>query len=199
MKKNVYLHFKQVYNHQMFMQKLAQAILKAFGWTYEAKTPYFMKSVLVVAPHTSNWDFIMGKLGYLALGRDAHFVIKKDWMVWPIGILFRKMGGIPVDRSRANKFTDQIAGIYKSRERFNLAITPEGTRKRNPRWKRGFYHIALKANVPIVLVKIDYGTKHMCVCEVFTPTGDEAADMHAIQQRYKDVVAKHPAQFSIGE
>jgi len=181
------------------MRKIAQLLLNLMGWKYEALTPDFDKCILLVAPHTSNWDFLMGKLGYMAMGRKANFVIKKEWMVWPIGILVKKIGGIGVDRSKANRFTDQIAEIYQKSEQFSLAITPEGTRKRNSKWKKGFYHIAIKAQVPIVLVKIDYKEKYMALFEVFTPTGDEQADIKAIQEKYKGVTGKYPDQFSIGD
>lgn len=181
------------------MQKFAQILLKIMGWKYEALTPDFDKCVLVVAPHTSNWDFLMGKLGYTAMGRNANFVIKNEWMVGPLGFILKKLGGIGVDRSKANRFTDQIAEIYHSSEKFGLAITPEGTRKRNPKWKKGFYHIAMKAEVPIVLVQIDYKKKYMALFEVFTPTGDEHADIKTIQQKYKNVTGKYPKQFSIGD
>jgi 1-acyl-sn-glycerol-3-phosphate acyltransferase len=180
------------------MQKFARFILRLIGWKCSANTPDFKKCVLVVAPHTSNWDFFMGKLGYAALGRNANFVIKQEWMVWPFKKIIRKLGGIPVDRSKVSHFTDHMADMYRSREVFNLAITPEGTRKRNPKWKRGFYHIAVKANVPIVLVKIDYAKKHMSLFDVFTPTGDESADIRAIQLKFKGAGAKHPENFSIG-
>jgi 1-acyl-sn-glycerol-3-phosphate acyltransferase len=181
------------------MRKIAQVLLNLMGWKYEALTPDFDKSILLVAPHTSNWDFLMGKLAYTALGRNANFVIKNEWMKGPAGLLLKKLGGIGVDRSKANRFTDLIADLYRTRDRFNLAITPEGTRKRNPKWKKGFYHIALKAQVPIVLVKIDYKEKYMALFEVFTPTGDEQADIKAIQQKFKGVTAKYPENFSIGD
>jgi len=181
------------------MQKFAQICLKLMGWKYEALTPDFKKSILLVAPHTSNWDFMMGKLAYTALGRNANFVIKNEWMNGPLGFIFKKLGGIGVDRHNATHFTDQIAEIYNTRDRFNLAITPEGTRKRNPKWKKGFYHIAIKAKVPIVLVVIDYKKKDMSLFDVFTPTGDEHADIKAIQQKYKGATGKHPDQFSIGD
>lgn len=183
----------------MLKQKIAQIILDFLGWKCEALTPNFDKCVLVVAPHTSNWDFYLGKLAYTALGRNASFVIKKQWMFWPIGLLVTKLGGIPVDRSKVTRFTDQIAEIFRTREKFCLGITPEGTRKKNPKWKKGFYHIAIKAQVPIVLVKIDYKEKYLGLFEVFTPTGDEVADIKAIKQRYKGVTGKHPDQFSIGD
>jgi 1-acyl-sn-glycerol-3-phosphate acyltransferase len=179
------------------MQKLCQLILRLLGWKYEAKTPNFNKCVLAVAPHTSNCDFFMGKIAYTALGRNANFVIKKEWMFWPVGIILRKLGGIPIDRSKSSHFTDQITDLFLSREVFNIAITPEGTRKRNPKWKRGFYVIAQKAKVPIVLVKIDYAKKEMSLFDVFIPTGDEHTDIEAIKQKFKGVGAKHPENFVI--
>jgi len=181
------------------MQKLAKLILKLLGWTCVANVPDFKKSILVVAPHTSNLDFLMGELGYTSIGRKANFVIKKEWMKGPIGWLLLKLGGIPVDRKKASRFTDQIADLYNSRDVFNMAITPEGTRKRNPKWKKGFYHIAIKANVPIVLVKIDYAKKEMSLFEVFQPTGDEAADIRAVQEKFRGTGAKHPENFSTGD
>ena len=181
------------------MQKISQFILRLKGWKYEVLTPDFDKCILLVAPHTSNWDFLMGKLGYTAMGRNANFVIKKEWTKGFIGFFIKKLGGIGVDRSKPTNFTDQIAEIFKTRDKFSLAITPEGTRKRNPKWKKGFYHIAMKAQVPIVLVVIDYKKKYMALFDVFTPTGNEQADIKAIQQKYKGASGKYPDQFSIGD
>jgi 1-acyl-sn-glycerol-3-phosphate acyltransferase len=182
------------------MQKLARFILRLIGWKYEITAPEFKQAVIVVAPHTSNWDFILGKLGYMAMGRFAHFAIKKEWTSAPlIGSLMRKIGGIPVDRSKATHFTDQIAAEFKKDPNFCIAITPEGTRKLNPRWKRGFYHIAVKAGVPIVMVKIDYGQKKMSLFDLFTPTGDEHADIKTVKEKYRGAVARHPENFSIGD
>jgi 1-acyl-sn-glycerol-3-phosphate acyltransferase len=179
----------------MIAQRLCQLTLKIFGWKCEALVPNLDKCILLVAPHTSNWDFVVGKFCYTALGRNSNFVIKNEWMKGPIGALMKKLGGIGVDRSRAQHFTDAIAEQYRVRNQFNLAITPEGTRKANPKWKKGFYHIALKAEVPIVLVKMDYKLKTVCLFHTFAPTGNEQADIWAIQQMYIGVTAKHPKQF----
>ncbi len=182
------------------MRKLAQLILRLFGWKFEVNVPDFKQAVIVVAPHTSNWDFLLGKLGYTAMGRFAYFAIKKEWIEIPvIGALLKKIGGIPVDRSKASHFTDQIANLFQNDPNFCIAITPEGTRKLNPRWKRGFYHIAVKAGVPIALVKIDYGKKVLSLFEMFQPTGDEHADIKAVKEKFRGVVAKHPENFSIGD
>ena len=179
----------------MFGQGLCKGILRLFGWKWDAKVPNLDKCIVCVAPHTSNWDFIMGKLGYTALGRNANFVIKQEWMKGFPGWVLAKLGGIGVDRGKPSSFTDHMAELYRTREKFNLAITPEGTRKPNPKWKKGFYHIAMKANVPINLVRIDYKKKEMCVFDVFVPTGDEQADIFAIQQKYVGVTACHPENF----
>jgi len=180
------------------MQKLALFILRIAGWKCEMTTPNFKQGVIVVAPHTSNWDFLWGKVGYAAMGRFAHFAIKKEWFSIPIlGSLLKKTGGIPVDRSKATHFTDEVAAMFLNDETFSIAIAPEGTRKLNPRWKRGFYHIAVKANVPIALVKIDYEKKCLSLFELFIPSGDEHADIKAIKEKYRGVVAKNPHQFSI--
>ncbi len=179
----------------MFGQGLCKGILRLFGWKWEALVPDLDKCVVCVAPHTSNWDFIMGLLGYTAAGRFSHFVIKQEWIKGFVGKLLTKLGGIGVDRTKPSAFTDQMAELIKTRGKFHLGITPEGTRKANPKWKKGFYHIAVKANVPITLVKIDYGKKLMSIFEVFEPTGNEQADIFAIQQKYVGVTAKNPKNF----
>lgn len=179
----------------MFAQSLSRGILRIFGWKWEALVPDLDKCVVCVAPHTSNWDFFLGLLGYTALGRFSNFVIKQEWMKGLPGYLFTKVGGIGVDRSKPSFFTDHMAELYRTRTKFNLAITPEGTRKATPKWKKGFYHIAVKANVPINLVSIDYAKKEMKVFDVFIPTGDEQADIFAIQQKYVGVTALHPEKF----
>ncbi|HET9571228.1 MAG TPA: 1-acyl-sn-glycerol-3-phosphate acyltransferase [Bacteroidales bacterium] len=179
----------------MFAQGLCKGILRLIGWKWDSSIPDLDKCVICVAPHTSNWDFVMGKLAYTALGRNANFVIKQEWMRGPIGKLMSKLGGIGVDRNKPSMFTDQMAELYRTRSKFNLAITPEGTRKANPKWKKGFYHIAMKAQVPIALVKIDYGNKQMSIFELFTPTGNEQEDIFAIQQKYMGVKGKHPEKF----
>ena len=115
------------------------------------------KCIVCVAPHTSNWDFIVGKLFYTSIGCNAGFLIKKEWFFFPFNLLFNWQGGVPVDRGKRTSVTDQMVERFKTSERFQLAVTPEGTRKRAKDWKKGFYFIALKANVPIVVAinKID--------------------------------------------
>ena len=179
------------------MQKISQYILRFFGWKLNVLVNEPAKSVICVAPHTSNWDFPIGKLSYLALGREASFLMKKSWFFFPMGELFRAMGGIPVDRSKKSSITDLMAEEFENRSRFHLAITPEGTRSLVEKWKMGFYHIALKANVPIQIAYIDYAKKEMGILDLFYPTGNEEADLVKIQNYYKTVQACFPDKFNL--
>lgn len=180
----------------MSMQKFSKWIFKITCWKAVITIAEPPKSVICVAPHTSNWDFVIGKLFYWSLNRKSGFLMKKSWFFFPIGILFRHMNGIPVDRSKKTSVTDQIAEEFNKQETFHVAITPEGTRKQVKKWKMGFYYIALKANVPIQLAYIDYAKKEMGITGILYPTGDEDADMKTIRAFYKDVHAKHPDKFN---
>lgn len=180
------------------MQKLSSFILKKLGWKTEGITDYPPKCVLCVAPHTSNWDLLIGKLIYSSLGRKACFLIKKTWFFFPMNLVFNAIGGIPVNRSKKTSLTDQMAELFNSRDQFELAITPEGTRSQNPEWKKGFYFIALAAKVPIVIVILDYKSKVANFKTAFMPTGDVEQDMITIKSYYKEAQAKHPEKFALG-
>lgn len=117
----------------------------------------------------------------------------------PPGLIFKAVGGIPVNRGRKSSLVDQMAERFATSKHFHLAITPEGTRKANPNWKKGFYFIALKAQVPIVLVGIDYPSKTISCTKAIMPTGDMAKDMHEIKLYYKDFRGKNPKNFDLGE
>ncbi len=182
----------------MIRQKLANLILRVAGWKVVVTQPNIDKCILCVAPHTSNWDFVMGKLCYTAVGRDSSFLIKNTWFFFPFDIFFKWIGGVPVDRSKRSNLTDKMAELFASKDKFQLAITPEGTRKRNPNWKKGFYQIAVKANVPIMLLYLDYGKKEAGITGLFYPTGNEDADIKEIKRFYKDVQACIPENFTVG-
>jgi 1-acyl-sn-glycerol-3-phosphate acyltransferase len=181
------------------MQKLSRFILKFCGWKTVLSIPEPPKSIICVAPHTSNWDFFVGKLAYWAMGRKASFLIKKSWFFFPMNLLFNAMGGVPIDRSKRGSMTQQMAEEFSKREHFHLAITPEGTRSLAPVWKMGFYYIALKANVPIQLAYLDFKKKEVGITRLFTPTGDEQADLATIQEFYKDKNAKFPHKFNLSQ
>lgn len=167
------------------LKTLTKNILKWSGWTAEVTVPMRDKCIICVAPHTSNWDFILGELYYASLGRRAGFLMKKEWFFWPLGSLFRRLGGIPVTRSKKTSLTDQLAQTAQDSAYFNLAVTPEGTRKRVTTWKRGFYYIALKAGIPIQLYALDGKAKRIvCTKEIF-PTGHIESDFREIMDYYK--------------
>ncbi len=175
---------------------LSKAILKWFGWkTASCEGFELPKCVICVAPHTSNWDFVVGKLFYTSIGMTAGFLMKKDWFFFPFNILFKSMGGVPVDRSKSTSITDQVAEMFHQNERFQIAITPEGTRKRTEDWKKGFYYIALKANVPILVAYMDYGKREVGTKAIIYPTGDAEADIARIREYYRDVTACHPENY----
>jgi 1-acyl-sn-glycerol-3-phosphate acyltransferase len=131
------------------------------------------------------------------MGRKAYFLIKKEWFFFPMSLIFKLLGGIPVDRSRKTSLTDQMTERYNSMEKFEVAITPEATRKRNPEWKKGFYYIALAANVSIVVAAIDYKKKEVDFKKIVIPSGDVDADISEIKECYKDVSARHPKNFAL--
>lgn len=182
------------------LQKLCHLIFfKWMGWHDCITVPSRDKCIICVAPHTSNWDFILAEIYYTALGKHSNFLMKKEWFFWPLGHLLRKMGGFPVYRSRKSSMTDVLAEIAQKEARFQLAITPEGTRSLTTEWKKGFYYIAQKANIPIQLYAIDYPSKTITCTKEIIPSGDIELDLKEIKLYYKNFKGKHPQKFSIGD
>lgn len=172
--------------------------LKILGWTIKGRLPENLKkSVIIAAPHTANTDFAIGWLAYRAMGVHVKFLIKKELFKFPFGILLRSMGGVPVDRSKSNNTVNQVVGMLNENETMHIAITPEGTRKLAKRWKKGFYFIAHKANIPVVLAYMDYAKKEGGVGPTIYLTDDYDSDLAKIQDFYKDVSAKYPNNFSL--
>ena len=156
------------------------------------------KYIICMAPHTSNWDLILGQLFAHAEGIKCNFLMKKEWFFWPLGPIFRKMGGIPVWRSKHTSMTDNLAAEADKRKAFGLCITPEGTRSLYPEWKKGFYFIALKAHLPIHLYGLDYEKKVIQCTRQIIPSGDVDKDMREIKLYFKDFKGKKPEKFTIG-
>ncbi|MBQ4526352.1 MAG: 1-acyl-sn-glycerol-3-phosphate acyltransferase, partial [Bacteroidaceae bacterium] len=129
----------------------------------------------------------------------TQFMMKKEWFFWPLGPIFRSMGGVPVHRGRRNSLVDQMVEACNRSEVFHLAITPEGTRKANPNWKKGFYHIALQAGIPIVVIGVDYQKKLIACEKELIPSGDLDKDMREIKLYLKDFKGLHPENFTVGE
>lgn len=166
------------------------------GWRVEGKLPSTAKCILAIAPHTSNWDFIVGIFAYFALRIDASWLVKHTALQGPWGALGRYLGGIGIDRGRAGDVALQLAQEFSSRDKLVLAITPEGTRKRVVEWKRGFHNIALAAGVPIVPVAIDYSTKTIRFFEGFLPQADYSADLARLQGHFRPEMAHDPTKYA---
>ena len=155
------------------------------------------KYIIVMAPHTSNRDIVVGTLYARAEGFQCNFLIKKEWFFWPMGILMRKLGGIPVYRDKKTGSTERLATLAMQSKEFHLCITPEGTRQPNREWKRGFYYIALKAQLPILLYGLDYRKKVIECTKVIIPNGDVEGQMAEIKEYFARFTAKKPENFSI--
>lgn len=173
---------------------LSKFVFRKAGWKFEGGLPPGVRQcVLVAAPHTSNWDFVIARLVFYFLGVNFKVLIKKEAFFWPFGYFLKRMGGIPIDRSKKNNSVDQIARLFAENEDLVILFTPEGTRKYAPRWKRGFYFASEAANVPIVLGYVDYEKKTGgIVPEVFEKTGDVDKDIARIREFYHDFKGKHP-------
>lgn len=181
------------------LQKICEWILyKQLGWTKNITIPHPDKYIICLAPHTSNIDFFIGQLYMKAENMKINFLMKKEWFVGPLGYIFKKVGGIPVWREKHTNMTDQLAQTAKSRRTFRLCITPEGTRSLNPEWKKGFYYIASKANIPILLYGIDYDKKLIQCTKSIIPCGDVEKDMVEIKNYFKDFTGRHPELFTTG-
>lgn len=167
------------------------------GFREEVSEPFPAKYIIALAPHTSNWDFVVGMLFCRAKDFNCNFLMKKEWFFWPLGKLMHKLGGIPVYRSKKTGLTDIVAEKAKEMDTFRLCITPEGTRKANKEWKKGFYYIALKANIPILLYGLDYKRKLIKCSRTFIPTGNVEKDMEEIKQYFTEFEGKHPERFII--
>jgi 1-acyl-sn-glycerol-3-phosphate acyltransferase len=174
-------------------------LYKQCGWTADVTEDHPKKYIICLAPHTSNWDFILGELYSGAEGMKINFLMKKEWFFFPLGLLFRQLGGIPVIRHKKTSMTDSMAETAKTSKTFRLCITPEGTRSPNPDWKKGFYFIALKAGLPILLYGVDYERKLIRCTKTIVPTGDLEADMREIKLYFKDFKGKKPENFTIGD
>lgn len=175
---------------------LATLAMKLAGWRFAGEPiPGIRRFVLIVAPHTSNWDFLVGVMAMYALGIRGTFLGKDTLFRFPLGVVMRFLGGVPVDRSSAHDLVTQTADLIARSERIVVVVAPEGTRKRTETWRSGFYWIAHRAKVPIVPVAFDYSRREVRILAPFTPTGDLAADVRAIRSTYDPSMARHPAQF----
>ena len=174
--------------------------LKVTGWRVEGALPaHAARSVLIAAPHTSNWDLPYTLMVAFALRLNIRWMGKQSIFRAPFGGVMRWLGGIPVNREQSTHLVAaSVAAIQAANGPLQLVVPPEGTRSKTRYWKTGFYHIAVGAQVPIVLAYMDYHAKRSGLGPVFVPTGDVEADMAAIKAFYAPFKGKNARQFEAG-
>ena len=172
--------------------------LKMRGFSFVGHYPDdAKKSIIICAPHTCIEDFVIGRCFFWMEGREAKFLIKKEFFKPGLGWLLKRIGGIPVDRSKGNNMVAKTAVVFRNYDELHIVITPEGTRKRVEKWKRGFYYIAELAQVPIVLGFIDFKTKRCGYGPSFIPSGDFDKDWPMIEDFYRGMQGKVPGRFNL--
>lgn len=176
---------------------LATRILALLGWRVDYVPPPGPRGIIVVYPHTSNWDFPVGYLTRLVMGLPMSFVGKDTLFRWPVGGLLRRMGGIPANRRERTGLIGQLVEEFRRRDWMWLAIAPEGTRGHVSHWKSGFYRLALAADVPVGLAFIDYRTRTVGLREYLRLTGDPEADMARIRVAYEGKVGLRPERAGV--
>jgi 1-acyl-sn-glycerol-3-phosphate acyltransferase len=175
---------------------VAKWYFKSIGWKIEGSIPADIKKcVVVAAPHTSNYDYPITLSVFYTLGLKVKFLAKKQLFSFPLGILMRATGGIPVDRSKKNNLVGHMTNLFAENENLYLLIPPEGTRSAVKEWKTGFYRVAEAAKVPIVLGYLDYAKKIAGFGKLFYPTGNLEKDMEEIKAFYKTITPKYPAKY----
>lgn len=178
---------------------MIRTYLKLSGWKLTGENPPFKKYIFIVAPHTSQTDFVYGKLFCMQAGLKPRFLIKQEAFWFPLGLLLRSLGGVPVNRSSASALASQMVREFDRADDFILVITPEGTRKRVTRWKKGFHFIARQARVPVALAFIDYKTRTMGIGPHLFMTDDFESDIKKIKTFYRDMEGRHSGRFSVGD
>jgi 1-acyl-sn-glycerol-3-phosphate acyltransferase len=168
------------------------ALYKLSGWRIEGRPPDIKKFIVVGAPHTSNWDFVLFLGAMHDLDIRASYLGKHSLFRWPLRRFMVDMGGIPVDRSKRSNYVQQVVDEFARRDRLALVIAPEGTRHSDGRWRSGFYHIAMGAGMPIVPAMIDRKQRLAVIGEPMVPTGDYASDLQRIALFYRSRQPDNP-------
>lgn len=169
------------------------------GWRLQGKFPNIPQSVIVVAPHTSYWDAIIGKLFLKSVGISHKLLSKKELFFFPANIVMHLLGAIPVRGVKGHNAILEVSSLFKWNKNFHIVICPEGGFAPTKRWDAGFYYMALKANVPIVVTYMDYRKKEVGVKRVLTDLSNKDRVFQELARCYKDVIARHPEHFVLPE
>ncbi|MEI6088038.1 MAG: 1-acyl-sn-glycerol-3-phosphate acyltransferase [Bacteroidota bacterium] len=180
------------------MRKVFVWLFKWNGWKMDVNLPAnYDRCVVIAAPHTSNWDFVYSLAVFFHYNLPVRYLAKNELFRWPIKGIMEKSGGLPVYRHSKNKLVDEMIQLFKDNEKLMLAIPAEGTRSKVEKWKTGFYHVALGANVPILLGYLDYNKKLAGFGPLIYLTGDPLIDANQIKDFYKTVTGKFPEKFNL--
>lgn len=174
------------------LRRLALGLLRLAGWRSVLVWPPEPKGVIIVYPHTSNWDFVLGMLYRIGYGLPANWIGKAEMFPWPFTGLLKRLGGIPLDRSRSTGFLDALLEEFRRRDWIWVAIAPEGTRSHTDHLKSGFYQVSVAAGVPVALAYIDYGSKTLGIDTFVRMTGDREADMTTLRRFYAGKRGRRP-------
>jgi 1-acyl-sn-glycerol-3-phosphate acyltransferase len=172
--------------------KLSNWLLGLFGWRVVSVPPPMQKGVVIIYPHTSNWDFVIGVAARAVLQLRMHWVGKHTLFRWPFETVMRFLGGVPVDRKNTHGFVAQLQKEFDRYAQFFIVITPEGTRSKTEYWKSGFYHIADGLKLPIGLACIDYVRREVGIMVWITPTGNRENDLARMREAYRGRRGKNP-------
>ena len=179
-------------NTGVFSRIVGLAVLNLLGWQVIGIIPKKSKFVVAVAPHTSNWDFVIAISAMLAMNLRIRFMGKKALFIWPFKYILNRWGGIAIDRNAKHGMVEQMVILFDENEQFILAIAPEGTRKKAKQWKRGFLHIAHQAKVPVVPVSLDYATKRLTFLPLVEIDSDIDYELERFKGNFSAARAKNP-------
>lgn len=174
------------------LQRIAKALLWLGGWTAVGGKPAVLKAVVIAAPHTSNWDAVWALIYKVSIDTEIHFFGKHTVFWFPLGVLLRSLGGIPLDRRKPGDAIQTAVDEFNNNEQYYFGLAPEGTRSLKPYWKTGFYRIAEEANVPVLLGFLDFENKRVGFGPTIELSGDRDADMARIRDFYSNIRGKNP-------
>ncbi|MFI5312020.1 MAG: lysophospholipid acyltransferase family protein [Gemmatimonadales bacterium] len=178
-----------------FSRLAAILAMRLSGWRFEGEMPNLPQFVVIVAPHTSNWDFAVGVMAMFALGIRGTFLGKHSLFRWPLGAMMRWLGGVPVDRSASHNVVEQTTDYFRHRPQIVLALSPEGTRRKLPEWRTGFWYVAKGASVPIVPMAFDYSRRMFRIYPPVVTSESRERDFEQLHALFDAKMARHPDRY----
>ncbi len=178
-----------------FTRGCGRLVLALYEWRITGDLPNRAKMLLAVAPHTSIWDFFFLFSAMLAIGFHSHWLMTRAFFRWPLGPIVRSLGATPVDKGRSQDLVSQMTAEFQCHDRYLLALAPEGTRRKVPEWKSGFYFIAHGAGIPILPISIDFSRRLIRFGTPFEPSGDFDEDLPKLKAFFENSVPKHPEKY----